>query len=76
MQLATIFLGHFVLAGALHAALGDAGSACIVVVSSGAHHWASFDFDDPHFEWRPYDRWVAYGQSKTADVDRRRALSS
>ncbi|MEV6182901.1 SDR family NAD(P)-dependent oxidoreductase [Streptomyces sp. NPDC052015] len=59
-QLATNFLGHFTLAGA-HAALGDAGSARIVVVSSGAHRWASFDFDAPYFEQRPYDRWVAYG---------------
>jgi NAD(P)-dependent dehydrogenase (short-subunit alcohol dehydrogenase family) len=67
-QLATNFLGHFALAGALHAALGDAGSARIVVVSSGAHRWASFDFDAPYFEQRPYDLWVAHGQSKTADV--------
>ncbi|GGN62307.1 oxidoreductase [Streptomyces albiflavescens] len=68
MQLATNFLGHFALAGALHGALHEAGSARIVVVSSGAHRWASFDFDDPHFERRPYDPWAAYGQSKTADV--------
>jgi NAD(P)-dependent dehydrogenase (short-subunit alcohol dehydrogenase family) len=26
------------------------------------------DFEDPNFERRPYDRWVAYGQSKTANV--------
>jgi NAD(P)-dependent dehydrogenase (short-subunit alcohol dehydrogenase family) len=61
MQLATNLLGHFTLAGAPYAALGDAGSARIVVVSSGAHRWASFDFDDPYFEQRPSDRWVAYG---------------
>jgi NAD(P)-dependent dehydrogenase (short-subunit alcohol dehydrogenase family) len=67
MRLATNFLGHFALAGALHAALRDASSR-IVVVSSGTHRWASFDFDAPHFERRPYERWVAYAQSKTADV--------
>ncbi|MBP2707941.1 SDR family NAD(P)-dependent oxidoreductase [Microbispora sp. RL4-1S] len=68
MQLATNYLGHFALASGLHAALRDAGSARIVVVSSGAHLGAPFDFEDPHFERRPYDPWVAYGQSKSADV--------
>ncbi len=68
MQLATNYLGHFALATGLHAALRDAGSARIVVVSSGAHLDAPFDFEDPHFARRPYDPWVAYGQSKAADV--------
>ncbi|MBM7438910.1 SDR family NAD(P)-dependent oxidoreductase [Streptomyces sp. HB132] len=67
-QLATNYLGHFALATGLHPALRDAGSARIVVVSSGAHQEVPFDFEDPHFERRPYDPWVAYGQSKTADV--------
>jgi NAD(P)-dependent dehydrogenase (short-subunit alcohol dehydrogenase family) len=39
-----------------------------VIVSSGAHRDVPFDFTDPQFEHRPYDRWTAYGQSKTADV--------
>ncbi|WP_308041182.1 SDR family NAD(P)-dependent oxidoreductase [Streptomyces sp. PSKA30] len=68
MQLATNFLGHFALAGALRAPLREAGSARIVIVSSGAHRLAAFDFQDPHFERRPYDPWAAYAQSKTADV--------
>ncbi|MGG8771384.1 SDR family NAD(P)-dependent oxidoreductase [Streptomyces lividans] len=68
MQLATNYLGHFALATGLHAALRDAGSARIVVVSSGAHLGTPFDFEDPHFARRPYDPWAAYGQSKTADV--------
>ncbi|MGW5156527.1 hypothetical protein ACWEPN_13700 [Nonomuraea wenchangensis] len=38
------------------------------MVSSGAQLRAPFDFDDPHFERRPYDPWTAYAQSKTADV--------
>ncbi|MFD0250484.1 SDR family NAD(P)-dependent oxidoreductase [Streptomyces sp. NPDC127113] len=66
MQLATNYLGHFALALGLYPALRDAGSARIVVVSSGAHRGAPFDFGDPHFERRPYDPWTAYGQSKTA----------
>ncbi|MFD5575164.1 SDR family NAD(P)-dependent oxidoreductase [Streptomyces cadmiisoli] len=68
MQLATNFLGHFALATALHPALSAAGEARVVMVSSGAHRKTPFDFDDPHFERRPYDAWQAYGQSKTADV--------
>ncbi|WP_062206650.1 SDR family NAD(P)-dependent oxidoreductase [Streptomyces sp. NBRC 109706] len=68
MQLATNYLGHFALASGLHEALREAGSARIVVVSSGAHLGDPFDFVDPHFEDRPYDPWAAYGQSKSADV--------
>ncbi|MER7739669.1 SDR family NAD(P)-dependent oxidoreductase [Streptomyces sp. NPDC096538] len=68
MQLATNHLGHFALATGLHPHLREAGAARIVVVSSGAHLNAPFDFDDPHFERRPYDPWAAYGQSKSADV--------
>ncbi|MFG2452818.1 SDR family NAD(P)-dependent oxidoreductase [Streptomyces sp. NPDC048512] len=68
LQLATNFLGHFALATALHGPMAESGSARIVVVSSGAHRSAPFDFNDPHFERRPYDPWQAYGQSKTAEV--------
>ncbi|WP_331764566.1 SDR family NAD(P)-dependent oxidoreductase [Streptomyces anthocyanicus] len=68
MQLAVNFLGHHALAEALRPALRAAGTARLVVVSSGAHRTVPFDFDDPHFTRRPYDPWTAYGQSKTADV--------
>lgn len=68
LQLATNFLGHFALTTALHGALSESGSARVVMVSSGAHLNAPFDFDDPHFERRPYDPWIAYGQSKSAEV--------
>ncbi|MEU1528642.1 SDR family NAD(P)-dependent oxidoreductase [Streptomyces fagopyri] len=68
IQLATNHLGHFALATALYGSLRAAGSARLVIVSSGAHRTAAFDFDDPQFERRPYDRWTAYAQSKTADV--------
>ncbi|MGW0082306.1 SDR family NAD(P)-dependent oxidoreductase [Streptomyces sp. NPDC003393] len=68
MQLATNHLGHFALATGLHPALSASGAARLVIVSSGAHLGAPFDFEDPHFERRPYHPWTAYGQSKTADV--------
>ncbi|MET9922555.1 SDR family NAD(P)-dependent oxidoreductase [Streptomyces sp. NPDC006435] len=68
MQLATNHLGHFALATGLHPALRAPGTARVVVVSSGAHRSAPFDFDDPHFERRPYAPWTAYGRSKSAGV--------
>ncbi|MET9109737.1 SDR family NAD(P)-dependent oxidoreductase [Streptomyces zhihengii] len=68
MQLAVNYLGHFALAHSLHDSLRASGAARLVIVSSGAHRSAAFDFEDPQFEQRPYDRWTAYGQSKTADV--------
>lgn len=68
LQLATNHLGHFALARGLHDNLRAADAARVVMVSSGAHLAAPFDFDDPQFERRPYDPWSAYGQSKTAEV--------
>ncbi|HEV7707570.1 MAG TPA: SDR family NAD(P)-dependent oxidoreductase [Asanoa sp.] len=68
LQFATNHLGHFALATGLHPALAAAGGARIVSVSSVGHVNAGVDFDDPNFAWRPYDRWVAYGQSKTANI--------
>ncbi|WFE49362.1 SDR family NAD(P)-dependent oxidoreductase [Micromonospora sp. WMMD1155] len=68
LQLATNYLGHFALARGLYDDLRAAEAARVVVVSSGAHLAAPFDFDDPQFERRPYDPWSAYGQSKTAEV--------
>ncbi|MGW5668583.1 SDR family NAD(P)-dependent oxidoreductase [Micromonospora sp. NPDC003776] len=64
LQLATNYLGHFALARSLRAA----GSARVVVVSSGAHLREAFDFGDPQFARQPYDPWAAYGRSKTASV--------
>ncbi|ATO17901.1 oxidoreductase [Micromonospora sp. WMMA2032] len=68
LQLATNYLGHFALVRGLHPYLRAAGSARVVLVSSGAHLREAFDFDDPQFERQPYDTWAAYGRSKTAEV--------
>ena len=46
----------------------SAGGARVVSVSSWGHRFAPVDFDDPNFLHRPYDRWQAYGQSKTANI--------
>lgn len=72
MQFATNHLGHFALALGLRDALAAGararGSARIVALSSSAHAIAPVDFDDLHFNRRPYDEWVAYAQSKTANA--------
>ncbi|BCJ33964.1 oxidoreductase [Actinocatenispora thailandica] len=68
MQFATNHLGHFALAVGLHRALAAAGAARIVAVSSVGHINGNVDFDDLNFDRRPYDPWLAYGQSKTANV--------
>ena len=39
-----------------------------MVVPGMGHQRAGIDFDDPNFQHRAYDRWQAYGQSKTANV--------
>jgi NAD(P)-dependent dehydrogenase (short-subunit alcohol dehydrogenase family) len=67
-QFSTNHLGHFHLTCRLWPALRRAGRARVVALSSYAHRRAGVDFDDPNFERRPYDRWVAYGQSKTANA--------
>jgi NAD(P)-dependent dehydrogenase (short-subunit alcohol dehydrogenase family) len=67
LQLGTNYLGHFALALGLRPALIE-GRARVAVVSSTAHMRSPFVFSDPQFETRPYERWSAYAQSKTADV--------
>lgn len=68
MQFATNHLGHFALALGLHDALAAAGEARIVSLSSRGHLRSPVIFDDLNFAARPYDPWLAYGQSKTANV--------
>lgn len=68
MQFATNYLGHFALALGLHSALAAADGARVVAVSSVAHMLSPVIFDDLHFAFRPYDPWLAYGQSKTANI--------
>ncbi len=68
MQFATNHLGHFALATGLRRALAAADGARIVSVSSSAHLHSPVVFEDIHFQQRPYGPWLAYGQSKTANV--------
>jgi NAD(P)-dependent dehydrogenase (short-subunit alcohol dehydrogenase family) len=67
-QFSANHLGHFQLTARLWPALLKAQGARVVSLSSRGHQRAGIDFDDPQFERRAYDRYVAYGQSKTANV--------
>ncbi|MDC8754906.1 SDR family NAD(P)-dependent oxidoreductase [Erythrobacter sp. sf7] len=68
MQFGTNHLGHFALTAELMPLIERGHAKRIVNLSSRGHHFAAVDFDDPNFEHRPYDPWVSYGQSKTANV--------
>ena len=63
MQLGTNHLGHFALTGLLLDRLRDR----VVTISSGAHRFGRMNFGDLMSE-RHYQRWLAYGQSKLANL--------
>jgi NAD(P)-dependent dehydrogenase (short-subunit alcohol dehydrogenase family) len=68
LQFATNHLGHFALTVGLHDALAAAGRARVVVLSSVGHVNGPVRFDDLDFTREPYDPWLAYAQSKTANI--------
>jgi NAD(P)-dependent dehydrogenase (short-subunit alcohol dehydrogenase family) len=65
-QFGTNHLGHFVLVNRI-APLMKAGSRLINLSSSG-HRFANVDLQDPNFERTPYEPFIAYGRSKTANI--------
>ena len=65
LQMATNHLGHYALVNRLWPLL--AGGARVVSVSSSGHHLSDIRWDDPWFTLG-YDKWEAYGQSKTANA--------
>jgi len=65
-QFAVNFLGHYLLARLLEPSLARASAARVVSVSSIGHRRSDIVWDDIDFRRREYDRWSAYGQSKTA----------
>ncbi len=68
MQLGTNHLGHFALTGRLLPLLLAAPASRVVTVSSALHRRVGgINFDDPQGS-RAYDKWVAYGQSKLANL--------
>ncbi|HJT98473.1 MAG TPA: SDR family NAD(P)-dependent oxidoreductase, partial [Rhodanobacteraceae bacterium] len=63
-QLAVNHVGHFQLFARLLPALRRANGARVIALSSRGHVRSAFDFEDPNFQHRAYDKMVAYGQSK------------
>jgi NAD(P)-dependent dehydrogenase (short-subunit alcohol dehydrogenase family) len=68
LQFGTNHLGHFLMTALVAPALLRGAPARVVSVSSRGHQMSPVVFDDVHFERRPYEKWSAYGQSKTANV--------
>jgi NAD(P)-dependent dehydrogenase (short-subunit alcohol dehydrogenase family) len=68
LQFGTNHIGHFLWTCLLVSALKKAPAARVVNLSSAGHKYSEVNFDDPHFEQRPYDKWVSYGQAKTANM--------
>lgn len=68
LQFGTNFLGHFLFTTLLLPALRNSGSARVVSLTSGTHRLSDIHFEDIQYRQRPYDKWGAYAQSKTADA--------
>jgi NAD(P)-dependent dehydrogenase (short-subunit alcohol dehydrogenase family) len=64
-QFATNHLGHFALVNRLWPAIAP-GGARVVAVSSTGHLRSAIRWDDVDFA-SDYEKWAAYGQSKTAN---------
>ena len=66
LQFAVNHLGHFALTNRLWPALVADGGARVVAISSRGHKFSDIRWND--LDWtHDYDKWKAYGQSKTAN---------
>ncbi|MFD4402241.1 SDR family NAD(P)-dependent oxidoreductase [Nocardia sp. NPDC058499] len=66
-QLTANHFGHFTLACELYPLLAAADGARVIVNSSAGHTLTGIRWHDPHFR-TGYDKWLAYGQAKTANA--------
>jgi NAD(P)-dependent dehydrogenase (short-subunit alcohol dehydrogenase family) len=65
-QFGTNHLGHFVLVNRIASLLRAGGR--LISLSSAGHRFANVNLEDPNFERTPYEPFVAYGRSKTANA--------
>jgi NAD(P)-dependent dehydrogenase (short-subunit alcohol dehydrogenase family) len=65
-QFGTNHLGHFVLVNRIASLIRDGGR--LINLSSSGHRYANVDLDDPNFERTPYEPFIGYGRSKTANI--------
>jgi NAD(P)-dependent dehydrogenase (short-subunit alcohol dehydrogenase family) len=76
-QLGVNHVGHFALLQQIINPLRAANGARLITLSSIAHRMGAVDFSDMNYDQRPYDKWQAYGQAKSAqslmavELDRR-----
>jgi NAD(P)-dependent dehydrogenase (short-subunit alcohol dehydrogenase family) len=68
LQFGTNHVGHFLLTCLLAPALVAGAPSRVVNLSSGGHMGSDIVWDDPNYEQREYDKFGAYGQSKTANI--------
>ncbi len=59
-------LGHFVLVNRIAPLIGQGGR--LINLSSAGHRFSNVDLQDPNFERTPYEPFLAYGRSKTANI--------
>jgi NAD(P)-dependent dehydrogenase (short-subunit alcohol dehydrogenase family) len=65
-QFGTNHLGHFVFVNRIAKLIKDGGR--LVNLASSGHRFSNVDLNDPNFEMTPYEPFVAYGRSKTANI--------
>lgn len=65
-QFGTNHLGHFVLVNRIASLIRSGGR--LINLSSAGHRYSNVDLQDPNFEHSPYEPFVAYGRSKTANI--------
>jgi NAD(P)-dependent dehydrogenase (short-subunit alcohol dehydrogenase family) len=65
-QFGTNHLGHFVFVNRIASLIRTGGR--LINLSSSGHRFSNVDLEDPNFERTPYDPFVAYGRSKTANI--------
>jgi NAD(P)-dependent dehydrogenase (short-subunit alcohol dehydrogenase family) len=66
MQFGTNHLGHFVFVNKIAPLIRKGGR--LINLSSAGHRFSNVSLDDPNFVKTPYDPFVAYGRSKTANI--------
>jgi len=65
-QFGTNHLGHFMLINRIAPLIRTGGR--LINLSSSGHRYSNVDLQDPNFERTPYEPFVAYGRSKTANI--------
>jgi NAD(P)-dependent dehydrogenase (short-subunit alcohol dehydrogenase family) len=68
LQFGTNHLGHFLFTNLVLPAVLAAAPARIVNLTSAGHQSSDIVWDDIDYEHRPYEKWEAYGQAKTANI--------